>query len=152
MNQLGRISPLTAPNSKTELLIADDGPLIADSPGCFPGRVFAVSTATTRAEAVALQRNRKHAPALALIDLCLPSTPPRPEYLRSLIRRVLSFRDTSAAIDGGLIGVSAPLQKLRAQPRQFAHNNMRQAARLLGINHTTLYNRIETLPRESEVP
>jgi len=29
---------------------------------------------------------------------------------------------------------------------------MCQAARLLGINRTTLYNRIETLRSESEVP
>lgn len=138
---------MTTPNSKTEPLIVDDEPLNADSPGCFPGRDHAVSTASTRAEAVALLRDRK----LALIDPDLPPTPHRPEYLRSLIRRVLSFRDTSAAIDDGLIGVGAPLQRLRAQPRQFAHNNMRQAACLLGIDRTTLYNLIETLPPESEV-
>jgi two-component system nitrogen regulation response regulator GlnG len=171
MDQLGLIPPLTTPNSKTELLIVDDDPLIADSLGYFLGRDYAVSTASTRAEAVALLRDRKHAPALALIDLGLPPTPHRPdegfaliadilahapgtrivvlsgqsdelnarharalgatefvakpadpEYLRNLIRRVLSFRDTSAEIDDGLIGVSAPLQKLRAQLRQFAHS------------------------------
>ena len=32
--------------------------------------------------------------------------------------------------------------------QQLAHNNMSQAARLLGINRTTLYNRIDTLAKE----
>jgi two-component system nitrogen regulation response regulator GlnG len=32
--------------------------------------------------------------------------------------------------------------------QQLAHNNMSQAARLLGVNRTTLYNRIDTLARE----
>ena len=32
--------------------------------------------------------------------------------------------------------------------QQIAHNNMSQAARLLGVNRTTLYNRIDTLARE----
>jgi two-component system nitrogen regulation response regulator GlnG len=162
---------LTAPNSKTELLIVDDDPLIADALGYFLGRDYAVSTASTRTEAVALLRDKKSTPALALIDLGLPPTPHRPDegfaliadilahapetrivvlsgqsdelnarharalgatefvakpadpdYLRSLIRRVLSFRDTAAPVDDGLIGQSAPLQKLRAQLRQFANS------------------------------
>ena len=162
---------MTAPNSKTELLIVDDDPLIADALGYFLGRDYSVSTASTRAEAIELLRSGKTAPALALIDLGLPPTPHRPdegfaliadilahapgtrivvlsgqsdelnarharalgatdfvakpadpEYLRNLIRRVLSFRDTSPEIDDGLIGESAPLQKLRAQLRQFAHS------------------------------
>lgn len=160
---------MTAPNSKTELLIVDDDPLIADALGYFLGRDYAVTTASTRAEAVGLLRDKRSVPALALIDLGLPPTPHRPdegfaliadilahapgtrivvlsgqsdelnarharalgatefvakpadpEYLRSLIRRVLSFRDTSTEIEDGLIGQSAPLQKLRAQLRQFA--------------------------------
>jgi two-component system nitrogen regulation response regulator GlnG len=162
---------LTASDSKTELLIVDDDPLIADALGYFLGRDYLVSTASTRAEAVALFRTRKHAPALALIDLGLPPTPHAPdegfaliadilahapdtrivvlsgqsdeinarharalgatefvskpadpEILRKLIRRVLSFRDTATEIDDGLIGESAPLHKLRAQLRQFAHS------------------------------
>ena len=32
--------------------------------------------------------------------------------------------------------------------QQLAHGNMSQAARLLGVNRTTLYNRIDTLARE----
>lgn len=162
---------MNAPVSKTELLIVDDDPLIADALGYFLRRDYAVTTASTRAQAVELLRDRKTAPALALIDLGLPPTPHRPDegfaliadilahapgtrivvlsgqsdelnarharalgatefvakpadpdYLRSLIRRVLSFRDTSTEIDDGLIGESAPLQKLRAQLRQFAHS------------------------------
>ena len=35
--------------------------------------------------------------------------------------------------------------------QQLAHDNMSQAARLLGINRTTLYNRIDTLAREKRV-
>ena len=162
---------MTEPKSKTKLLIVDDDPLIADALGYFLGRDYAVSTASTRAEAVELLRDRDNIPALALIDLGLPPIPHRPdegfaliadilahapgtrivvlsgqsdelnarharalgatefvakpadpEYLRRLIHRVLSFRDTSAEIDDGLIGESAPLQKLRAQLRQFAHS------------------------------
>jgi len=36
--------------------------------------------------------------------------------------------------------------------QQLAHDNMSQAARLLGINRTTLYNRIDTLAREKRAP
>ena len=160
---------MTQSPGKIELLIVDDDPLIADSLRYFLGRDYEVATAPTRMEAVGLLRDRKHAPALALIDLGLPPTPHRPdegfaliadilahapetrivvlsgqsdelnarharalgatefvakpadpEYLRKLIRRVLSFRDTSTEIDDGLIGESAPMQKLRAQLRQFA--------------------------------
>ena len=158
-------------NGKIELLIVDDDPLIADALGFFLGREYAVSTASTRAEAVGLLRGGRHSPALALIDLGLPPTPHRPdegfaliadilahapgtrivvlsgqsdelnarharalgatefvakpadpEFLRQLIRRVLSFRDTSTENEDGLIGASAPLQKLRAQLRQFANS------------------------------
>lgn len=35
--------------------------------------------------------------------------------------------------------------------QQLAHGNMSQAARLLGVNRTTLYNRIDTLTREKRV-
>ena len=160
---------MTSPTGKIELLIVDDDPLIADTLGYFLGRDYAVTTASTRAEAVALLRDGSHAPALALIDLGLPPTPHRPnegfsliadilahapgtrivvlsgqsdelnakharalgatdfvakpadpEYLRKRIGRVLSFRDTTTEIDDGLIGESTPLQKLRAQLRQFA--------------------------------
>ncbi len=160
---------MTATGSKIELLIVDDDPLIADALGFFLGREYAVSTASTRAEAVGLLRGGHHSPALALIDLGLPPTPHRPdegfaliadilahapgirivvlsgqsdelnarharalgatefvakpadpEFLRKLIRRVLSFRDTSTENDDGLVGASAPLQKLRAQLRQFS--------------------------------
>jgi len=163
--------PVITPAGKTELLIVDDDPLIADSLGYFLGRDYTVVTASTRAAAVEMLRDGKTAPALALIDLGLPPTPHRPdegfalvadilahapatrivvlsgqsdernarharalgatefvpkpadpEFLRQLIRRVLSFSDTSPEIDDGLVGESAPLQKLRAQLRQFARS------------------------------
>lgn len=162
---------LTASDSKIELLIVDDDPLIADALGFFLGRDYTVTTASTRAEAVLRLRGGEQAPALALIDLGLPPTPHRPdegfaliadilahapgtrivvlsgqsdelnarharalgatefvakpadpEFLRKLIRRVLSFSDTSTENEEGLIGASAPLQKLRAQLRQFANS------------------------------
>ena len=162
---------MTSTDSKIELLIVDDDPLIADALGFFLGRDYAVSTASTRAEAVSRLRGGNQAPALALIDLGLPPTPHRPdegfaliadilahapgtrivvlsgqsdelnarharalgatefvakpadpEFLRKLIGRVLSFRDTSTESEDGLVGSSAPLQKLRAQLRQFANS------------------------------
>ncbi len=39
-----------------------------------------------------------------------------------------------------------------AAAQQLAHNNMSQAARLLGVNRTTLYNRIDTLERARSAP
>lgn len=162
---------MTASDSKIELLIVDDDPLIADALGFYLGRDYMVTTASTRDEAVRRLRGGKQAPALALIDLGLPPTPHRPdegfaliadilahapgtrivvlsgqsdelnarharalgatefvakpadpEFLRKLISRVLSFRDTSTESEDGLIGASAPLQKLRAQLRQFANS------------------------------
>jgi DNA-binding NtrC family response regulator len=163
---------LNASDSKIELLIVDDDPLIADALGFYLGRDYAVTTASTRAEAVRRLRGGKQAPALALIDLGLPPTPHRPdegfaliadilahapgtrivvlsgqsdeinarharalgatefvakpadpEFLRKLISRVLSFSDTSTENnEDGLIGISAPMQKLRAQLRQFANS------------------------------
>jgi two-component system nitrogen regulation response regulator GlnG len=81
---------LTAPNSKTELLIVDDDPLIADALGYFLGRDYAVTTASTRAEAVGLLRDKRSVPALALIDLGLPPTPHRPDEGFALIADILA--------------------------------------------------------------
>ncbi len=36
--------------------------------------------------------------------------------------------------------------------QKLSHDNMSQAARLLGVNRTTLYNRIETLERMTNAP
>jgi DNA-binding NtrC family response regulator len=62
--------------------------------------------------------NARHARALGATEFV--AKPADPEMLRQLIQRVLSFRDTSTVVEDGLIGVSEPLQKLRAQLRQFA--------------------------------
>lgn len=81
---------MTASDSKIELLIVDDDPLIADALGFFLGRDYAVTTASTRAEAVRRLRGGKQAPALALIDLGLPPTPHRPDEGFALIADILA--------------------------------------------------------------
>jgi len=81
---------LTSSTGKTQLLIVDDDPLIADTLSYFLGRDYAVSTASTRAEAVGLLRASGHAPALALIDLGLPPTPHRPDEGFALIADILA--------------------------------------------------------------
>lgn len=62
--------------------------------------------------------NARHARALGATEFV--AKPADPEFLRQLIRRVLAFSDTSAENDDGFIGSSPPLQKLRAQLRQYA--------------------------------
>jgi ActR/RegA family two-component response regulator len=90
-DRIGNAEPnLTATDSKIELLIVDDDPLIADSLGFFLGREYAVSTASTRAEAVGRLRDGRQAPALALIDLGLPPTPHRPDEGFALIADILA--------------------------------------------------------------
>jgi two-component system nitrogen regulation response regulator GlnG len=64
--------------------------------------------------------NARRARALGATEFV--AKPADPDYLRQLLRRVLSFRDTATAIDDGLIGESAPLRNLRAQLRQFANS------------------------------
>jgi two-component system nitrogen regulation response regulator GlnG len=64
--------------------------------------------------------NARRARALGATEFV--AKPADPDYLRQLLRRVLSFRDTAAEIDDGLIGESAPLRNLRAQLRQFANS------------------------------
>jgi DNA-binding NtrC family response regulator len=81
---------LSASDSKIELLIVDDDPLIADALGFFLGRDYAVTTASTRAEAVRRLRGGKQVPALALIDLGLPPTPHRPDEGFALIADILA--------------------------------------------------------------
>jgi ActR/RegA family two-component response regulator len=81
---------LTTPTGKTELLIVDDDPLIADSLGYFLGRDYAVTTASTRLKRLNLLREGKSAPALALIDLGLPPTPHRPDEGFALIADILA--------------------------------------------------------------
>lgn len=81
---------LSTSDSKIELLIVDDDPLIADALGFFLGRDYAVTTASTRAEAVRRLRGGKQVPALALIDLGLPPTPHRPDEGFALIADILA--------------------------------------------------------------
>jgi two-component system nitrogen regulation response regulator GlnG len=70
---------------KPLLLIVDDDPLIVDALSYFLARDFAVRTAASRPEALALVRNEGIAPALALVDLGLPPAPHRPDEGFSLV-------------------------------------------------------------------
>lgn len=159
-----------AADTKPELLIVDDDPMIADTLAYYLSGDFAIATAHDRGEAMEWLRSRPQPPALALVDLGLPPAPHRPEegfaligellagaprlpivvlsgqndsanarharalgavefvakpaapdQLRLLLRRLL---DIPAKADTGLetplIGDSPPMQKLRAQLRQYA--------------------------------
>lgn len=64
------------------------------------------------------EQNARHARALGATEFV--AKPADPDFLRNLIRRVLSFRDPATHDNDGFIGESAPLQSLRAQLRQFA--------------------------------
>jgi len=82
--------PVDATESKAAILIVDDDPLVADTLGYFLSRDYVVATAATRAEAIGLLRQKKIAPALALIDLGLPPTPHRPDEGFALIADILA--------------------------------------------------------------
>ncbi|MBS4096319.1 MAG: sigma-54-dependent Fis family transcriptional regulator [Sulfuricella sp.] len=77
-------------NSKPTLLIVDDDPLIADTLGFVLARDFAILTAQTREQAIAVVRAAPHAPQLALVDLGLPPTPHRPDEGFQLIGELLA--------------------------------------------------------------
>ena len=157
--------------SKPELLIVDDDPLITDTLEFVLGKEFSVYVAQSRAQAKSLLRQIEQPPQLALIDLGLPPTPHRPDEgfrliselvayspgikivvlsgqsdetnarhartlgaiefvakpcepakLKELLKRALEIRDAElgAATDGGLLGRSLLIEKLRQQVGQFA--------------------------------
>ena len=64
------------------------------------------------------EANARHARALGATEFV--AKPANPELLRSLLLRILSFRDLVEVDDAGLIGQSPPMQQLRLQIRQFA--------------------------------
>jgi len=157
-------------DTKPELLIVDDDPMIADTLAYYLAGDFAIATAHDRSEAMQWLRSRPQSPALALVDLGLPPTPHRPEegfaligellagaprlpivvlsgqndsanarharalgavefvakpavpdQLRLLLRRLLDIpAKTDTGLETPLIGDSPPMQKLRAQLRQYA--------------------------------
>ncbi len=158
-------------DSKPDLLIVDDDPLITDTLNFVLSRDFSVYVADSRTQVKSLLRQLERAPQLALIDLGLPPTPHRPdegfkliseliaysagikivvlsgqsdeanarhartlgaiefvakpaepETLKTLLKRSLEIRDAElgAASDAGMVGKSAPIDKLRQQIAQFA--------------------------------
>ena len=161
--------PSTA-ETKPELLIVDDDPMIVDTLAYCLSSDFVIATAHDRSAAMEWLRSRPQPPALALVDLGLPPAPHRPEEgfaligellagaprlpivvlsgqndsanarharalgavefvakpaapdpLRLLLRRLLDIpAQTDAAPETSLIGDSPPMQKLRAQLRQYA--------------------------------
>lgn len=64
------------------------------------------------------EANARHARALGATEFV--SKPASPEEILKLIQRILSFNDSSTAIEDGLVGNSAAMQNLRAQIKQFA--------------------------------
>ena len=160
-----------AEESRPELLIVDDDPLITDTLNFVLSRDFSVHVAESRAQVKSLLRQLDEPPQLALIDLGLPPTPHRPdegfrliseliayspgmkivvlsgqsdetnarhartlgaiefvakpcepETLKRLLKRALEIRkaELGAAPEGGLLGRSLLIEKLRQQVSQFA--------------------------------
>jgi len=161
-----------AEQSKPDLLIVDDDPLITDTLNFVLSRDFSVYVADSRNQVKSLLRQLDRPPQLALIDLGLPPTPHRPdegfrliseliahspgikivvlsgqsdetnarhartlgaiefvakpcepETLKGWLLRALEISDAElgAAAEGGLIGKSPPVEKLRQQIAQFAN-------------------------------
>ena len=160
-----------AENTKPDLLIVDDDPLITDTLNFVLSRDFSVYVAESRTQVKSLLRQLDNPPQLALIDLGLPPTPHRPdegfrlisdliayspgikivvlsgqsdetnarhartlgaidfvakpcepETLKNLLLSALHVRDAElgAAAEGGLLGKSLLMEKLRQQISQFA--------------------------------
>ena len=76
--------------SKPELLIVDDDPLISDTLNYVLGSDFTVYVADSRAQVKSLLRQLDHAPQLALIDLGLPPTPHRPDEGFRLVTELIA--------------------------------------------------------------
>ncbi len=77
--------------SKPELLIVDDDPLITDTLDFVLGKEFSVYVADSRAQAKSLLRQIERPPQLALIDLGLPPTPHRPDEGFRLISELVAY-------------------------------------------------------------
>lgn len=64
------------------------------------------------------EANARHARTLGATEFV--SKPASPEEILNLIQHILSFNDSAAKIDDGLVGNSPAIQNLRAQIKQFA--------------------------------
>ena len=78
------------PDTKPLLLIVDDDPLILDALGFALSGNFEIVTAQTRHQAIALLRQLRRPPELALVDLGLPPLPHRPDEGFALITDLLT--------------------------------------------------------------
>lgn len=78
------------PVAKPLLLIVDDDSLITESLSFALGQAFDVLTSHSRKHALALLRQLRHPPQLALVDLGLPPQPHRPDEGFALISDLLA--------------------------------------------------------------
>jgi two-component system nitrogen regulation response regulator GlnG len=79
-----------AVSGKPLLLIVDDDPLISDTLGYAFAKEFDVVTSHARPHCLALLRQLRHAPQVAVVDLGLPPQPHRPDEGFALIRDLLA--------------------------------------------------------------
>lgn len=80
--------------TKPDLLIVDDDPLISDTLNFVLSRDFNVYVAESRAQVKSLLRQLDSPPQLALIDLGLPPTPHRPDEGFKLIGELIASSPT----------------------------------------------------------
>ncbi len=80
-----------AENTKPDLLIVDDDPLITDTLNFVLSRDFSVYVAESRTQVKSLLRQLDNPPQLALIDLGLPPTPHRPDEGFRLISDLIAY-------------------------------------------------------------
>ena len=85
-----RVAAKPAEQTKPDLLIVDDDPLITDTLNFVLSRDFTVYVADSRARVKSLLTQLDHAPQLALIDLGLPPTPHRPDEGFRLISELIA--------------------------------------------------------------
>ncbi len=79
---------------KPTLLIVDDDPTIRDSLSYVLKDTFEISACESRAEAIALLKNGRFAPKVALIDLGLPPLPDQPTEGFKLVGDLLAWSST----------------------------------------------------------
>ena len=87
---VAQVATKPAEQTKPDLLIVDDDPLITDTLNFVLSRDFTVYVADSRARVKSLLTQLDHAPQLALIDLGLPPTPHRPDEGFRLISELIA--------------------------------------------------------------
>ena len=86
----GRSAPVDSADTRPQLLIVDDDPLITEAFGYVLEKDFRVVATDTRAGAIRCIRALPEPPPLALVDLGLPPTPHRPDEGFALISDLLA--------------------------------------------------------------